>query len=891
MQNFLGLGLIAGWEVFKTNLISSLANLVLMLIYNILRAILYIIEFAEYLFKALAGIGSMTFNIEGSAKNEDLLYAFITNDTVQDAFFTLLGFSVVLLVILTIVAMVKSEFTMDVKNAAKMPILTRAFKAISQFFIVPIFVLLGVVTSTALTRVVYNALLASGKEVSVSAYCFKVGASSANRARNDSGFANFLKKGLYLANSGSGNKEDKSLDDNIFDNEKDVADLVDAYMTGQTDDLGISAIEYLSKDGSFSDAETEDAKVTYKINRLAYYEYSIEEAYNLWTKGKASSKTKGGSLNVGSKGSDGYYYFAWQTYLVGTPKAKTDDSACNKPYLDATLVNYYYDLTKFDFVLAIGCACILAWNFLCICLALLKRVFEMTILFLLTPAAIALGPIDGGKAYGAWRSEIMKRLFAVIGPVFAFSIFLTIVNLIGNVVIFKGSSGFSTALSNLFDLFFHTIAIIVASSLLKTTSGFISSFLGVSDLLSEGNNLMGSAGKTLSRAALVTTGVGAAVGMAGKTALNAGKTVFKGTASAVKGLAGSVSSMRSDEWRTMRKNKKDLKKINKEIDQLASSPEIDDPDSQRYHDLKAKQQEAYELESQNEELKGKLKSGDVHTRKHADLQRKVEEAQKKYDETISSNASSYYKQNAKWELEGAKSALTKQELKDLKYNKSNKRSAVEREDLKGKVSDTAKLAKEKVKKNFEKTKKSVGETIGNVFTPEYGWKSVVSRFAGGFGGEDNNAIKLFSMFGKKDGRKAFYQSAYEKKKGDKAKEDKEKEKAEKAEKELYDERQKKQNEALTQAVGTALDDKLTASLEGIQSGQDDLLKGIQAGQTTLSESLKTELEGIAAGNKSLLEELSKIANKIPSSEKNEVKKGTILMLDGTEHIPGTPWDK
>ena len=759
MQNLLGIDPVNGFLIFIKNFGNALITWLLMLIYNIFLAIVYILEFTESLFRKLAGIEEITYSGKpyGGEAGSDLLYAFITNPTVSTTFFTLLGFSVVLLIIFTIVAMVKSEFTLDASKAAKLPILSRAFKALSQFFIVPIFVMLGIFASNMLTKAVYSVFSGDGTPA-LSSYCFRVGASSANRARNDTKFANYLKYGFYLNTNISENTLVSK--DNIFSgaNASTVADYVDCYMTG-IGNLGTPTVEKKFNDkGEYSTSGSND-KTVYKINIVSYHNYTVDQAYNLSTKGRAPDGTLANGNGDEDKIFDSdekEYYFPWHTYLVGTPKAKTDDSACNKPYLNALLVNYYYDLTKFDYVLAIGCGCVLAWNFLVVCLGLLKRVFEMTILFLLSPAVIALGPLDGGKAYGNWRNDVISRMFAVVGPLFAYTIFTVMVTLIGNISVF-GEGPFGKAMNTLFDLLFKTIAIIVASGLLKTTAGFISSYLGIKDLLAEGNGVMSSAGKTIARGAMVATG---ALAAGGKIA-HAAKAGFSGTASMIKGFAGKVSSWGSDEAHQMRENKKELKDLAR-AEKKVKRDSRSDPESAEF-DMQEINARKAELNKRNAALKAQIESGDVH--KGETLKKNLDEAQEHYDRVFrDKTAPQVEKDAAKAKLERAKKKYEK--YNDEKYSSFNKNSAEEREALKEK----AKLVKGKAKEKWEEAK----ETAGNVFNPKDGWKAIASRFAGGFGGDDSTAMKLISMFAKKDGRKAFYESSYEKKHADDKKKKEEK---------------------------------------------------------------------------------------------------------------------
>ena len=138
--------------------LNAVLDFFFLLFYYLFRAIIYVVDFAESLFKMVAGIDPIQIgeNTYGGSESTDLVYGFILSESVQSVFWTILGFSIVLLVIFTIIALVKSEFTLDLKGSAKGPIIGRAFKAIIQFFLVPIFTILAVFGVNVLTRSINN---------------------------------------------------------------------------------------------------------------------------------------------------------------------------------------------------------------------------------------------------------------------------------------------------------------------------------------------------------------------------------------------------------------------------------------------------------------------------------------------------------------------------------------------------------------------------------------------------------------------------------------------------------------------------------------------------------------------------------------------------------------
>ena len=98
-------------DFFKYNvpiLIEKVVNGFFSILFLIVRCFFYLIDFTESLFKKLAGIDTIEFEGEtfGGDNGLDLVYGFITNSTVQSAFWAILSFSVVLLIIFTIMTII-----------------------------------------------------------------------------------------------------------------------------------------------------------------------------------------------------------------------------------------------------------------------------------------------------------------------------------------------------------------------------------------------------------------------------------------------------------------------------------------------------------------------------------------------------------------------------------------------------------------------------------------------------------------------------------------------------------------------------------------------------------------------------------------------------------------
>lgn len=515
--------MMGGFFTVVGNLISSLGQ-ILTALFNfllflpmvlILIGVMLIAFFAEIVFKKMAGIDAVYLgNTQFGGANDggqDLVYAFITEPSVQDVFWSIVALSFVLLFIFTIVALIKSEFTLDLKGSAKGPIIGRALKSFANFIIVPVVTLISIIGTNYLTKTVYDLFGSTGD--SVVTKCFYVGAYNANRARLSPYFASQLANnedfdGEPIFSTGGEEFASKSADE--------IAHIIDKnFMEGKT-----GTIKFNKGDGFF--------------NRVLN---CAPEAI--------------------SKG-----YVNYSLIFFGIP-----DSA-DFNMLNGSSVNFFYDLTQFDWILAIGSAICMAWILLTTCLVLVKRVFELTILFLLSPVMTAIAPLDGGQAEKKWRQEFMKRLLAVLGPIFAFNMYFLLVPLFSNISLFGPAGNIMPTIASggtmlnsillilasfyiIFDIFFQIVCVITGMSIVKSASALLSNLLGIEDLVKSG----GEAGKKAvdmgKKAALLATGVG---GVAVKGAAMAAKVGGRVASKVGKGVSN-LANKAKDRIRENRRDK------------------------------------------------------------------------------------------------------------------------------------------------------------------------------------------------------------------------------------------------------------------------------------------------------------------------------------------------
>jgi hypothetical protein len=558
------------------------------LLFNIFKGISYIVSFLQTLFRMVAGLETIEIDGEsygGDSSNGDVIIGILKNSAVSSVFFTLLGVCVVMLVVFTIVAIIKTEFTL--KYTSKAPIITRALTSLANFALIPILFLAGFYGVNALLKVVDTSLGEStSTEQSLAYKCFAIMSAGANRASNDTDFYKYItdtdNDGLtWLSASDTNPFKDKTQDE--------VATMIDNMFAGapSTSDESSTNAYYGLTGGTVLisyDGKTYSYAYAVVINEFSFSDRVSRQA----TKDEETS-TSTASI-----------YVDWNVSLFKYPSFSDGVS-----YYDLKQVNYFYDLSSFNYIIGLGAAVIIGWSMLSVCFMLFQRIFEMAILFLLSPIMTAVAPLDNGNAEKRLRSEFLKRLLSVIGPVFVFNLFFTIVYMFSRLSPFSSSTTvFGQVLNkvvlSLFNIMFQTIALIVGLNLLKTANSMFTSILGLDDMLGKSEDNMKKVMGTASKVGLgATAGLGLAfkgTAAMAKGTKNFGKGVGKGIGSVGSYLGGKIGMLTAD-------NKE------KNIEKKASDVQEELDKEQRIYDksMKAGDQEAMNMSSAKmAQLKDKL---------------------------------------------------------------------------------------------------------------------------------------------------------------------------------------------------------------------------------------------------------------------------------------------
>ncbi len=161
------------------------------------------------------------------------------------------------------------------------------------------------------------------------------------------------------------------------------------------------------------------------------------------------------------------------------------DSKSGTNKWDLMNVELYYRTYKISYITIWVGGAFLVWVIGKITWGLVSRLFKMTFYYALSPIVMATYPIDGGKALGSWRTEMVKNgtmayaAVAVTNILYSFLPFFNKINLFGGA---GGGTGFSWVANQILKLYFYIVAFSSAQSLISTIGGWF----GTGDAVKEG---------------------------------------------------------------------------------------------------------------------------------------------------------------------------------------------------------------------------------------------------------------------------------------------------------------------------------------------------------------------------------------------------------------------
>lgn len=400
-----------------------------------------VIDLFQYLFRSFAGLD--TIYVDGKAYEGDLLYHFFvgiidgTYPALQAVFWSIIILAIIILFLSTLVAVFKSETVVKIENKRgekkvgnmKGKIMEKAGFALVWIAAVPIVCIFGTYLGNILLKAVDGAVSANATDSILQSVIvnndgdLKNASDAFEKNPKSQSYSNYDLFGYAFscANTSFSGLAFKvvAYDSNRMRCTKDFAETV-IY----ADETSATASGHF---GIFNQI-TDEVQCAIVIDEAFANNAVINK--NSPYSGKTIDPTKGVSPKYCNDGWD---------FMATYDRPVTSFSKYN-----IGLVNYFYDLYKFNFLIAYAFIILLFPTFYKIIFGLLKRLVILVGLFMIAPALIAFEPLaQDGHFFASWKKLFLSYYITVFASVAGMNIFMIIQPYFTHISFFPpGSIGF-----------------------------------------------------------------------------------------------------------------------------------------------------------------------------------------------------------------------------------------------------------------------------------------------------------------------------------------------------------------------------------------------------------------------------------------------------------------
>ncbi len=214
----------------------------------------------------------------------------------------------------------------------------------------------------------------------------------------------------------------------------------------------------------------------------------------------------------------------------------------------------WYDTFEFNYLLLVAGGIFTMSVLVNLTYGMVKRMFILLMLFVISPALCAMYPLDDGKAVGSLKGDFVKNTISAYGAVAGMNLFFSFSPLIENINL-SGMFGtrFGLAMNNFFlNDIIHILLLICGLYVVNDFVNMISGYIGAGNALSDGKslrgNVKGAVKKYAGGAIKKTTGAFNAIKKANAAKLEGGsssywwKSMGASTLDGIKGIGTNITT-------------------------------------------------------------------------------------------------------------------------------------------------------------------------------------------------------------------------------------------------------------------------------------------------------------------------------------------------------------
>lgn len=444
-------------------------------------------------------------------------------------FWSLAIFGLIILVVATIVAIIKSHYNEDTAGTSPWKYVYTAIKAIFTFVIIPVAVVVGMQFSSFILKTLDT---------------ITAGGSSAEQLETTFGSdAREIFRGETIANTdsvsytyydffGSGDPCNST----TFSGMLFKASM---YSANRARNGGVSISNYQqirTSEGQIFGVEEVLSNIQSSEDRQEYVASQIDYAFanNLQLNTAISYSQAKSWVGDGAPVAGFTDLFAM---------GKTSIGSFSK--YDVCAVWLFYNLWQQNFIVEFAAGFFVFAIMISIIIGLMSRLIKGAALFLLYPSLLGLAPMDNFKAFKSWGQNFLQQLLMAFGSIIGINLLLLILPYVQNIEFFE---------ADIINLIINVVILITGLIMAKDFISLVSGFIGGADANNVGGSMKGEVGAQIKKGAGITAkaGLGTAKVLGG-AALATGKLAGKAGAAAGRGLATATARKRAN---------KNLKKAN-----------------------------------------------------------------------------------------------------------------------------------------------------------------------------------------------------------------------------------------------------------------------------------------------------------------------------------------
>lgn len=529
-------GLFDGIKNWFENFFMYIASFIPKTFYLLCTLIFAILDIIQMVFRKAVGLDVLYMTSHTMSDNAEIIQGDLVSNLIgrtlngeipilTNVFTSMLILGAILLILTTIVAIMRSEYIAeDSKTASKARILGKSVKSIFTFIIVPMVCYFGLILGNAILNALDQITTSASTMDAETAQYFE--ASPVN-----------VQAGQKVTQPKRDENGEIIYDENGQPEMEEVMSEVTVLSTSYRH-VGFWGISYSGTNAVPLSGQAFRA-AAYKANRFRF----DNEFKAAFTNGNTGLVSDSGAINIkamkdNETGADFIDECFTNTYKLKTKNVKIDQSmflsggsadykyvwkqssgvfgagvSQTSFYFDkykVGLVWYFYDLFSFDFIMCLGVLITMTMTMINIIFAMMKRMYELIMLFLVAPPIAAIMPLDNGEALKNWRKKFIGKAISAYSAVVVMNLFFVIQPVLSTIAWFN---------MPLADYFINAVVTLVGLVTVKDMSATLSEIIGAEDSIAVGEKMQKDVGaKAAGMAKLGMAAAGMAVGGVGAAA-------------------------------------------------------------------------------------------------------------------------------------------------------------------------------------------------------------------------------------------------------------------------------------------------------------------------------------------------------------------------------------